>query len=85
MRRDDPGEGRGQLRSQRDFAVAFVGEVEKLGDDFGAAFLLVKLGWFEDRTVPFDEAVAAADLAPAREDGVAKSAVVRQEIAKTGE
>ena len=68
MRRDDPRQGRRQLRPQRDFAVAFVGEIEKLRDDFGAALFFVKLGRLEDRAVPFDKAVAAADFAPARED-----------------
>ena len=84
MRCDDPGECRRELGPHRDFAVASIGEIEKLRDDFGAALFLVKLGRLEDWAVPFDKAVAAADLAPARENGIPKGAVVRQEISKSG-
>ena len=40
MRCHNPRERRRQLRSHRDFAVAFVGEIEKLRDDLGAALFL---------------------------------------------
>ena len=48
MRRDDAREGRRQLRAQRDFALAFVGEIEELRDDLRAALFFVKLGRFEN-------------------------------------
>ena len=73
-----------EFRTQGDFAFAFVGEIEKLLDDFRAAFFLVQLGRLQKRAVPFDEAVAARDLTPAGEDVIAPGAVVGQEIAKTG-
>ena len=40
VRRDDPGKRRSQLRSERDFAPAFVGEIKKLRDDFRPALFL---------------------------------------------
>ena len=84
MRCHNPGERRRQLRSHCDFAVAFVGEIEKLRDDLGAAVFFLKLGRLEDGAVPFDKAIAATDFAPAREDNIPKSAVVRQKISKSG-
>ena len=39
MRGDDPRKRRRQFRAQRDFAFAFVDEIEKLADDFIPAFL----------------------------------------------
>src|SRR5947208_12038903 len=56
-----------EFRTQRDFAFAFVCEIEKLLDNFGAAFLLVQLGGLQSRAFQLDEAVAAAHLAHARE------------------
>ena len=85
VRGDDACKRRRQLRAQRDFAFAFVGEIEKLADDFVAAFLFVELGRLEHRAVPFDEAVTAGHLAPAREDVISCRAITWQEIAKSGE
>src|SRR5436190_20020950 len=84
MRRNHTSKRRRQFRAQRDFAFAFVCEIEKLLDNFRAAFLLVQLDRFQRRAFPFDEAVAAGNLAPAGEDVIAPGAVVGQEIAETG-
>src|SRR5438067_180412 len=83
MGRHDASEGRRQLRSQRHFAFAFVGEIEKLSDDFRAAFFCVKLRRFQDRSVPFDKTVTARDFAPFAENIISPRAIVRQEIAKS--
>src|SRR5205823_3064615 len=84
MRRDDPGEGGRQLGPQRDFACALVGEVEQLTDDLRTAFFRVKLGRFQDGSVPFDKAVTARDFTPFREDVISHCALARQEITETG-
>ncbi len=68
VRRHDARERRRELGPHRDFALAFVGEIEKLAHDLRAAFLCVKLGRLENRPVPFHETVAARDFAPFRED-----------------
>ncbi len=73
----DPGQAWSQLRAQRHFALAFVGEIEELADDFGAAFFCVKLGRLQERGVPFDEAVAAANISPTGKDRISKRAIVR--------
>src|SRR5262249_3916679 len=72
-----------EFRTQCDFAFAFVCEIEKLLDNFRAAFLLVQLGCLQRRAFPFHEPVAACDLAPACENVIAPGAVLRQEIAET--
>ena len=84
MRRNHPRKRGREFGSQRDFAFAFVGEIEKLLDDFRAAFLLVQLSRLQRRPFPFDEAVAAGNLTPAGEDIIPPRTVVGQEIAKTG-
>src|SRR6476619_2621838 len=84
MGRHHPGQSWGQFGTERDLAFAFVGEIEELGDDLGTAFFLVKLGRFENRSVPFDESVAAADFAPARENHVPGGAIFWKEISKAG-
>src|SRR5438094_5284805 len=66
--RDDAREGRGELRPECHFALAFIGEIKKLRDDFGAALFLVKVGRLKNRPVPFDETVATTDFAPASEN-----------------
>ena len=73
-----------EFGTQRDFAVAFVCEIEKLLDDFRAAFLLVQLGRFQRRPFPFHEAVAAGNLTSTGEDIIPLRTVVRKEIAETG-
>jgi len=65
-----------QLWPHRHFAIAFVGEIEKLIDNFRATFLAVEIGRLEHWTVPFDETVAARDFTPARKDVIPGSAVV---------
>ena len=62
VRRDHARQRRRHFRPQRDFAFAFVGEIEKLRDDFRAAFLSVKIGRLEDRAVPFDKPIAPRRL-----------------------
>src|SRR5947208_1457968 len=84
VRRNHTSKRGREFRPQRDFAFAFVCEIEKLLDNLGAAFLLVQLGRLQRRTFPLDEAVAAGDLTPARENVIAPGAVLGQEIAKTG-
>ena len=64
MRGDDARERRRQLGPQRDFALAFVGEIEKLRRRFPARFFSAKARSARARALPFDEAVAPADLAP---------------------
>src|SRR5438093_2323545 len=63
MRRNHTSKRGREFRTQRDFALAFVCEIEKLLDNFRAAFLFVQLGRFQRRPFPFDEAVAAGNLA----------------------
>ena len=84
VRRDDARQRWRQFRPQRDFAFAFVGKIEKLRDDFRAAFLSVKIGRLEDRAVPFDKPIAPRDFAPAVENVVSKRAIFGQKIAKAG-
>ena len=85
VRRDHAGESRRQLGTQSHFTLAFVGEIEKLIDDFAAAFFAVKIGRLENRPVPFDEAVASGHFAPAAEDVVPHGAISRQKITETRE
>ena len=84
VRRNHTSKRGREFRTQRDFAFAFVCEIEKLLDDFRAAFLLVQLGRLQRRPFPFDEAVAAGNLTPAGENVIPPRTVVGQEIAKTG-
>src|SRR5215813_13433767 len=80
---NNAGQTRSQLGSHRDFAFAFVGEIEELCDNFGTAFLPVEIGRLENGTVPFGEAVAAADFTPASEDGVSKGAILGKKVSET--
>src|SRR5260370_38980956 len=73
-----------KLRTQRHFAPAFVDKIKELIDDFIAALFFVQLSWLEERAIPFDEAIAPSHFAPARENVIARRAIVGQEIAKTG-
>ena len=83
-RGDDARQRWRQFRAQRHFPFAFVDEIEKLIDDFRAAFLPVEIGWFKQRAVPFHEAVAPGNIAPARKNVITRCAIVRQKIAKSG-
>ena len=76
VRGDDARQRWCQLWPHRHFAIAFVGEIEKLIDNFRATFLAVEIGRLEHWTVPFDETVAARDFTPARKDVIPGSAVV---------
>src|SRR4051812_38654155 len=67
---DHPRQGRSQFRPHRNFALAFVGEIEKLIDNFSAAFFSVELSRLQDRAVPFHETVLASDLPPSRENEI---------------
>ena len=80
--RDNARQRRRELRPHRYFAVAFVGEIEKLPDNFGAAFFCVEFGRLQDRPVPLDEAITTRHFPPFREDIVPDRAFVRQKIAK---
>src|SRR5262245_36315171 len=84
VRGDDSGQSGGQLRSHRDLALALVREMKKLRDDFGSTFLLIELGRFEDRSIPFDKAISSSDFAPAGENIVSLRTICGQKIAKTG-
>src|SRR4030095_16644682 len=84
VRRNHTSKRGREFRTQRDLAFAFVCEIEKLLDNFRAAFLLVQLGCFQRRVFPFDKAVTTGDLTPPGEDIIAPGAVLGQEIAKTG-
>src|ERR1700726_249000 len=84
VRGDDARKRRRQFWPHRHFAVAFVGEIEKLIDNFSAALLAVKIGRLERWAVPFDEAVTARNVAPLPEDVIPRRTVVGQEVAKPG-
>src|SRR5262249_10256361 len=73
-----------EFRTKRHFAFAFVCEIEKLLDNFRAAFFLVQLRRLQRRAFPFDGSVVAGDLTPACENVIALGAVLGQEIAKSG-
>ena len=64
MRRNHTSKRGREFRTQCDFAFAFVFEIEKLLDNFRAAFLFVELSRFKRRTFPFNESVAPGDLTP---------------------
>src|ERR1700720_3597694 len=76
VRGDHTGQRRRQFWPHRHFAVTFVGEIEKLIDNFRAALFAVEIGRLKDGAVPFDKTVTARNLAPAREDVVPRRAVV---------
>jgi len=83
VRRDHTSKRGREFRTQSNFAVAFVFEIEKLLDNFGAAFLLIHLGRLQRRTFPFDETVAARDLTPAAKNIIPPSTVIGEKIAET--
>src|SRR5262249_32658077 len=83
VRRNHTSKRRREFRTQRDFAFAFVSEIEELLYNFRTAFLLVQLGRFKWRTFPFDEAVPAGNLTPACEDVISRRALMGQEITET--
>src|SRR2546423_8568996 len=82
VRGHDPRQRWRQLRPQRHFAFAFIGEIEKLTDDFRAAFFCVELGRFELRSFPLDEAVTAGAFPPFSKDVILARPIVRQKITK---
>jgi hypothetical protein len=45
-------------------ATTFVHEIEKLSEQFAAAFLLVELEGLEDRPLILDKPIAPGDFAP---------------------
>src|SRR5436309_13691588 len=73
-----------ELWAQRHFALAFVGEIKKLIDNFCATLFFVKLCGFERRAFPFDKTVPTGYFAPAREDVIAPGALLGKKIAETG-
>src|SRR5262245_33651066 len=84
VRGDHASQRRRELGTHGHFAFAFISKVEKLIDDFRAALFLVQLGRFQHRAVPFNEAVTPRNFAPASKDVIARRALVRKKIAKTG-
>ena len=84
VRRDDARQCWRHFRPQRDFAFAFVGKIEKLRDDFRAAFLSVKIGRLEDRAIPFDKPIAPRRFAPSRENVVSKRTISGKKSRKPG-
>src|ERR1041385_4982364 len=83
--RSNAGKRGSELGAQRNFALAFVGKIEKLIDDFGPTLFAIEIGWFEDWSVPLDKTVAPGGLAPFGEDEVSPGAIVRKKIAKAGQ
>ena len=67
---------RRELGTHRHFALAFVGEIKKLVNDFGAALFFIQFSGFEDRAIPFHKAITLGNFAPAREDVVTRCAVL---------
>ena len=57
-------ERRGHLRPHGNMPAAFVWEIEKLFDQFAAAFLLVKLDGLQNRPVILGKTVTAGYFAP---------------------
>ena len=64
VRGDHARQRRRHFRPERDGAVAFVGEIVKLADDFVAAFGGEQFERFERRAVVFAEAVAPGGFTP---------------------
>ena len=72
MRSDHARQRRRQLGAHRHLAFAFVGKIEKLADNFRAAFFRVERSRFQDRPIPFHKAIAPRDFAPTFEDVIAR-------------
>src|SRR5437763_15459921 len=66
VRGDDASERGRELRAQRHFAFAFVGEIKQLIHNFCATLFFVKLCGFERRASSFDETVPTGYFVPAR-------------------
>ena len=64
MRRHYPRQCWGELRPHCHLPLAFVDKIEKLINDFGAAFLFIQLRRLQDRSVPFDKTVATGHFPP---------------------
>ncbi len=71
-----------ELGTHRHFALAFVGEVKELVNNFGAALFFIQFSWLEYWTVPFDKTITARHFAPFREDVIPRRAILGQEVAK---
>ena len=81
---DEARQGRRHLGTQRDVAITLVFEMIKLRDYLISGLLCEKIERFQGRAVVLDETIAPGHLAPLGKDGVARGAVVRVEITKTG-
>ena len=66
-------------------ALAFVGEIEELAEEFAAALFFVEFDRLQHRPVEFHKAVAAGHGAPRFEDVVSARAVVGIEVAEARE
>jgi hypothetical protein len=82
---DHAGEGGGHLGADGDVAVAFVGEVEELAEEFAAALFFVEIDGLKEGAVVLDETIAARDFAPGGNDVIAAGAVFREKVAKAGQ
>ncbi len=60
VRRNHTSKRGREFRTQRNFAFAFVYEIEKLLDNFRAAFLFVQLGRFQRRALPIPQSRSGA-------------------------
>ena len=85
VRGDHAGQGGRELRAHGHGAFAFVHEMKKLIDNFGAALFFVKLRRLKNRPIPFDEAVLPRHLPPLCKGVIPRGAAGRQEIAKSGQ
>ncbi len=85
VRRDHAGQRGRELGTHRHFALAFVGEIEKLRDNFRTALFLIKVGRLKNWPIPFDKTAATGHFAPARKNVITRRAIARQEITKTGQ
>src|SRR5438093_7719429 len=75
---------RRELWTHCHFALAFVGEVKKLVNDFGAALFFIQFSGFEDRAIPFNKAITLENLTQEREDLVTRCEILGKEVRKTG-
>src|SRR5207253_9335377 len=76
VRCDDASERGCELRAQRHFAFAFVADIKKLIDNICATLFFVKLCRVERRAFPFEETLPTGYFLPAREDVMARGALL---------
>src|SRR5688500_2186673 len=84
MRGHHAGQCRRELRTHRYFAIAFVGKIKKLTDNFRAAFFRVDRRRIPDRTIPSHNTVTARHFAPTIENVIAGGEISWKKIAEAG-